>query len=157
MSHEQAKLKELRASSVAKRQQPRDSKGRFAPSRLSFTRAYHGTTSEKASSIRQTGYRASSEGAQGAGVYLSSSRRQAASYGPNVLAHRIPKSKVVQQKPLKTAAGVKQRYKALEEGKAVKVKGTGDKIVLTNERVATRTLIKNEAGRVRAGKRQRRP
>ena len=141
---------------MARQRYARDSKGRFAPSKLSFTRAYHGTTPDKAASIRQAGYKASSEGAQGAGVYLSSSRRQAASYGSTVLTHRIPKSKVVQQKPLKTAAGVKQRYKALEEGRAVKVKGTGDKIVLTNERVATRTLVKNETGRVRANRRQRR-
>jgi hypothetical protein len=140
---------------MAGKGQARDKNGRFAPSRLSFARAYHGTTSGNAANIKQRGYKASSEGAQGAGVYLSSSRRQAASYGTAVLAHRIPKSRIVESKPLKTAASVKQRYKDLDANKAIKIKGTGDKIVLTNAKVANRSLIRNETGRIRPTKKRR--
>lgn len=132
----------------------RDSKGRFASvgarlggprQKISFTVAYHGTSKAGAAGIRSKGYRASAEGAQGAGVYLSTSRKQAASYGEIVLRHRISSARVVDSKPLKTAASVKRRYADLAANKAVRVKDTRDKILLTNESLANRTLTRQSS------------
>lgn len=136
------------------RNQKRDSRGRFASvgarlggprQRLAFAVTYHGTSKTGAANIRSGGYKASAEGAQGAGVYLSSSRKQAASYGETVLRHRVSKSKIVTEKPLKTAASVKRRYASLAAGKAVKVAGTKDKIVLASESLANRTLTRQSS------------
>jgi len=139
---------------MARRVYKRDSKGRFASvgarlggpkQKLAFAVAYHGTSRAGAAAIRSGGYRASAEGAQGAGVYLSSSRKQAASYGEVVLRHRVPKARVTESKPLKTAASVKRRYADLAADKAVKVIGTKDKIVLTSESLANRTLTRQSS------------
>ena len=148
----------------------RDARGRFssgggggrsaAPQRLSFSLAYHGTGAKAAEAIRKGGYRPSDGGVFGAGVYASSSRRIARGYGDQqpdflpvgrrgrmapfsgVVTHRIPKPR------LQETAGKRQTRSAVKAGKAAKVKGDEQGIVLMGKEVADKTMVRS-TGKVR--------
>lgn len=68
---------------------------------------YHGTSSANAASITASGFRPSSDGMLGAGVYLSADRSKAAQYGNTVLEVevRIGKTKKIdcQNHPMQTS------------------------------------------------------
>ena len=148
----------------------RDAKGRFAatgatkakpasgaPKRLKFENAYHGTSIEAGAAIRRGGYRESSDGNLGPGVYATRKRKEARQYSriaesPGVgdkpgavLRHRIPKGRGV---TVGTGPGIwSQGYEAAQaakgRGQIVRAKGGDmDSVLLLSKAQADRSLVK---------------
>ncbi len=136
------------------------------PKRLAFTRVYHGTSKEAAKSIRSTGYKETPRGLFGPGVYSTTSKKVAREYadwraagspdmtrrgakpktnnvGGVVLAHRVPKNKLVRGMDRMTA---KERRQIVAAGKAATVgaaiTGKSGKFAIMGAVLASKTLIK---------------
>jgi hypothetical protein len=126
--------------------------------KLEFQRLYHGTSKEAADSIRSGGFRASSDGFLGKGVYFSSDKRVAGYYksvaegktgGGTVLSVRVPKNKVstVNQDSFFVASKeAKAKAQSLaRQGRVARLQAPDDvqKVVLATEKAANRGLVRS--------------
>lgn len=144
---------------------PKPASAPNAPKRLKFNLLYHGTTADAAKSIRQGGYRESTDGALGPGVYTSRSKKTAENYaaGAPVLAHRVPRSRMVKQAevvdfakirdPRKIAA-ITDKYTATIRAGNAAVAPNKLKVALLGKDLADRTLVK-PSSKIRRPRRRR--
>lgn len=118
---------------------------------------YHGTKSkEAAASIKAKGYKPSRDGAMGAGVYMSTNKKEAQFYAGKqgkVMAHRLQVERAVNVKVPKQNDLIKrhgQAAKAMKAGRVARQIGR-DVLVATPEK-ANRSLVR-DVGKVRRRRR----
>jgi hypothetical protein len=169
----EAKQRRNRAESLDKYQRAmmakasaKRAKEQQKPKRLAFTRVYHGTSKEAAKSIRAAGYKETPRGLFGPGVYSTTNKRVAREYADwraagspdmtkrraktktnnpegSVLAHRVPKGKLVRGMDRMTETA---RRQIVASGRAATVgaamTGKSGTFAIMGAGLANKTLIK---------------
>ena len=164
----QAKAASKAPPSPPKGSKPAAKSAKSAPKRLNFQVLHHGTSKEAAAAIRKDGFKASSDGFLGKGVYFSRDKKVAGYYksvaegktgGGAVLRSRVLKNKVQDVKQdsffVASAAAKKSAQGLLKKGKVASLRAPDDlqKVVATTAGTANRGLIR-EGGKIRRRRRK---